>query len=61
MGLTWGANDKEVTDMLNVWTVAERFHYPIEYVEGWSLARWREFLSIEDGKAHSRNSLTKRG
>lgn len=41
----------------HTWQMAERFSWTLEYVESLPVARWHEFLQIEDGKGKSRTSL----
>lgn len=57
MALTWG---EAVPVELNVWSMAERFGWTLDYIESLPLSRWHEFIQIEDGRAHARNSLTRK-
>lgn len=41
----------------NIWTLAERFGWTLDYIEGLPMARLRELLQIDDGRSKSQNSL----
>jgi hypothetical protein len=41
------------------WDLAEKFGWTLEYIENLSLARLYEYLQIQDGRAHARNSQVK--
>lgn len=36
------------------WTIAERFGWTLEYVDGLSMADLHEFIQIEDGRIKAR-------
>jgi len=40
--------------------MAERFGWTLEYIDSLPLSRLHEFIQIEDGKNHARESLEKR-
>lgn len=42
---------------VTIWNIAERFGWPLEYVEGLSMARLAQYIQIQDGLAHARKSL----
>ena len=41
---------------LFVWQLAERFGWTLEYIESLPMARWHEFLLIEDARSKARET-----
>jgi hypothetical protein len=58
IGETFGGS---VPLVVILWQIAERFGWSLEYVESLPMSRLAEYEQIEDGRAHSRNSLFRRG
>lgn len=42
-----------------VWSMAERFGWSLEYIESLPLSRWHELIQIDDGRGHAERSIVK--
>jgi len=41
------------------WTLAKQFGWTLEYIDSLAVSEWHQYLQIEDGLAHVRESILK--